>query len=161
MKTDEPKPQPSLPVAKRKTGRPSKFNRTLVRRVLRCLEKGMPLSLAASAGGVIPGTIGVYRRENPDFDEQCKAAISRGVEARLDVVVKAMESADENVRLRAATWLLSHVPGSAEHFSESRRIELSGELDGKIAVLVWPHAAPKEVKKHADDTATAIAQNAD
>jgi hypothetical protein len=127
-------------------GRKTKFNQSLIRRVLRCLERGMPLGLTASAAGVQPGTLGVYRRQHPDFEQNVQQAIAKGIQARLDVVIKAMKSSDENVRLRAATWWLSHAPAAAQHFSESRKIELSGEVDGRVAVLVWPHRAPADLK---------------
>ena len=124
-----------------KTGRPTKFKPELVRRILRSVGRGIPISHAARAAGISHQSLINYRRQNPRFEDAMATAISRGIEDRLRVVERATRSTDEAVRLRAATWWLSHSPHSAPFFSESSRVELSGELDGRVAVLVWPHKA--------------------
>jgi hypothetical protein len=114
-----------LPVDK--GGRKSKFTKQFVRRILRAVGKGVPTQVAASACGVAPSTLVAYRRRYPDFDQKIQAAIAKGIQARLDVVIRSMKSKDEGIKLRASTWWLEHVV--PEHFGRNR-VEVTG-ADGK------------------------------
>ncbi len=110
---------------KRGRGRPSKFTATTRRKILACVRQGLPLSHACSAAGITPNSLYAYRDASPPFDAALTKAGAKGIERRLNVVTRALRSKDENTRLRAATWLLTHCPGSAEIFSEASRVKLS------------------------------------
>jgi len=144
---------PTLPAKRRgRNGRPSKFTPELVRRVIRCVRGGMPLTLAANASGICYLSLTEYRKRYPQFDIAMNEAIAAGIKKRLDVVLKATRSQDEAVRLRAACWWLTHVPPAAQHFSESSRLEVTGNgLHNQIAVLLWPHQQANEEIPDATD----------
>jgi hypothetical protein len=131
--------QGSVEQIKNQGGRPSKFTKEFSEKFLSFVRDGMPLTHAASACGVCYRSLTTYRNEHPEFSEAITEALSHGIQVRLDIVKKCTESSDQNVALRAATWWLTHVPGSAEHFSESRKVEVTGELDGRVLTIVWPH----------------------
>lgn len=117
--------------AKKRGGRPSKFTPELRRRVLRLISKGIPHKHAALAAGCSYQSLLNYQQAYPDFAERCKNALADGIRRRVEAVEECCRSKDEAVRLRAATWWLTHVPGAAEHFSETRKTEFTG-LDGSI-----------------------------
>ena len=121
----------------KRIGRPSKFTAKTIRRVLRCVEKGMPLCHAASAADVSTQTLSVYRNAHPEFAAALSRAIAKGIEARLEVIEQATQSQDEAIRLRAACWYLEHV--HPESFARNR-IEVTGAdgqpLTGGVAVYL-------------------------
>jgi hypothetical protein len=87
-----------------KGGRPSKFKPELVKRILKCVERGMPLTLACEAAGIEFCTLQVYRKKHLNFAARIQTAIAKGVEKRLAKIVSASNSGD----WRAAAWLLEH-----------------------------------------------------
>jgi hypothetical protein len=127
----------------KRVGRPSKFSPAVVKVICNAVADGVPMIHAATIAGVSFEWVCQHRRRSPEFDRQIRESTSAGIQSRLAVVKRAMESADDSIALRAATWWLTHTPGSAEFFSESRRVELTGDGDlfsgAQIAVLVWPH----------------------
>ena len=130
-------PTPAL----KKHGRPSKFSRALVQRVLSCLEKGMPLSTTAHVCGISFQSLCTYRAKHQKFADAISAALARGIQSRLDVVVKATESADESIKLRAATWLLEHC--NPELFARNR-IEVTGADGSPLAAAVAIYLPQKD-----------------
>jgi hypothetical protein len=132
------------PARQNKLGAPVKFNDTIAKAVRDAVEDGIPLTHAARIAGISFQSLCEYRRIYPEFDEQVKSAVSRGIQSRLDIVKKAMQSKDENLALRAATWWLTHAPSAAEHFSESRRVELTGADGSPLAVGVGIYLPEKQ-----------------
>jgi len=126
-------------VVKNVGGRPTKWCPQVAQAIVSAVEDGCPVTHAARAAGICFQSLCEYRRLYPEFDQQLKEAISRGIQSRIGIVKKAMSSPDLNIALRAATWALTHCPESAPFFAESRRVEIDGELDGRLLVLVWPH----------------------
>ncbi len=128
---------------RKKIGRPSKFSPAVVRTLCQAVADGVPICHAAVLCGVSLEWVCRHRRSNSEFDRQIRESISGAIQSRLAVVRAAMESNDLNIALRSATWWLTHTPGAAEHFSESRRVELTGadglSLDGRAMILIWPH----------------------
>lgn len=122
---------------KLKGGRPSKFTPELVKRILKCVERGMPLSLACEAAGIEFCTLQVYRKKHPDFAAHIKAAIAKGVEKRLKKIEDASDAGD----WRAAAWLLEHC--QPEHFSRNR-IEVSGPDGSPLAAAVAIYLPAKD-----------------
>src|ERR1035441_9986136 len=102
----------------RRRGRVSKFTAPTMRRFLRCVARGMPVTLASSAAGVSHSSIAKWRTEYPRFDRVVVRAIARGVDARLKRIVEAT-STDWG----AAAWLLEHC--QPQHFGKTR-LEVSG-----------------------------------
>jgi Transposase len=126
---------PSAPAPpKRKT----KFTTKTINRVLKCVEQGMPLSLAAPAAGISYRTFCKWREQHPAFAEQVEEAQARGIEARLKVVELALKSPDESIRLRSATWYLEHV--NPEHFAKNR-VTVETAVVGAIEVTHKPAVA--------------------
>jgi hypothetical protein len=129
-----------VPAKRGRIGRPCKYNAALARKVCRMVEQGVPITHIVAAVGISFESLCDYRRKHPEFDRQIKEATSRGIAKRLDTIQRAMESQDERLAFQASVWYLTHVPGAAEHFSESRRIEVSGPdgspLVGAIAVYL-------------------------
>jgi len=125
---------PSSPARRR--GAPTKYSEEVAEAIVAAVSDGIPALHAAQIAGISFQTLCEYRRVHPEFDQQVKEAISRGIRARLEIVKKAMQSKDENVALRAACWWLSHCPGAAEHFSETRRLEISGDGLPPIQIVV-------------------------
>ena len=120
--------------------------------IIAAVEDGCPLCHAATSAGVSVQSISNWRESDPDFSEQIKQAVSRGIKARLDIVKRATQSKDEGVALRAATWWLTHVPGAAEHFSESRRIEVTGADGQPLAAAVMLYLPVKDDAKPTVET---------
>ncbi len=120
-----------------KLGRPTKFTPATVRRILRCVGKGMPLTHAANASGVSFHSLNTYRNTHPEFADQLAKAISKAVEMRLEVIEQALDSQDESIRLRSAQWYLEHV--HPEAFARNR-IEVTGAdgapLAGAVAIYL-------------------------
>jgi hypothetical protein len=131
---------PETPVRK-KPGRKTKFTRELVRRVLACLERGMPITTTANVCGIALQSLANYRQKHPKFADAISAAQARGIQARLDVVVKASESADESIKLRAACWLLEHC--NPELFARNR-IEVTGADGSPLSAAVAIYLPQKE-----------------
>jgi hypothetical protein len=130
-------PTPAL----KKHGRPTKFSRALVQRVLSCLERGLPLSTTAHVCGITFQTFSNYRAKHPKFADAISSALARGIQSRLNVVVQATESADEAIKLRAATWLLEHC--NPELFARNR-IEVTGADGAPLAAAVAIYLPQKE-----------------
>jgi hypothetical protein len=110
----------------KRTGRPSKYCVTVVRTITEAISDGVPITHAATIAGVSLEWVCQKRRQHPDFDRKIREAVSAAIQSRLAIVKRATESADESIALRAACWWLTHTPGAAEHFSESRRVQLTG-----------------------------------
>ncbi|MGB7749301.1 MAG: hypothetical protein WBN75_18665 [Verrucomicrobiia bacterium] len=140
IKPTAPPPPLAPPALRNKGGAPTKYCERVAQTIVAAVEDGCPITHAATIAGVSYSAVCGYRKQFPDFDERVKQAIALGIKSRLDVVKAAMKSKDENVSLRAATWWLTHVPGAAEHFSESRRLEISGPdgepLAGTVAIFL-------------------------
>ncbi len=117
----------ALPTVPRRAGRPTKFTPETVERILRCVERGMPLTLAASAAGVAFQSLCSYRNRHPRFDAAILEAIALGVEKRL----KKIEAASEQGDWRASAWLLEHC--QSEHFAKNR-VEITGANGSALAV---------------------------
>jgi hypothetical protein len=113
--------------------RPTKFTRRVVKRILKCLQRGMPLSLAANASGVSYATITKRRAESPKFAAALARAIARGADARL----KKIEAASASGDWRASAWMLERC--HPDHFGKSR-LEVTGAdgapLTGVVAVYL-------------------------
>jgi hypothetical protein len=121
----------------KRVGRPTKFTPATVSKILRSVARGMPLVHAASTGGITFQTLTAYRSDHPDFADALAEAVAKGIEARLKVVERAMDSPDEAIHLRAACWYLEHT--APEHFAKNR-IELTGAdgqpLTGAVTVYL-------------------------
>lgn len=118
----------TLPV-KRKMGRPTIWVPDMIERVLGAAARGLPMRHIAAACGFSTNSFLEYRKNHPEFEERLQKAISRGIDSRLRTVLECAESADEAIRLRAATWWLEHSPQCAPLFSRSR-VEVTG-ADGQ------------------------------
>lgn len=127
--------------ARRKNGRPTKFTRQTQARVLKCVEKGMPLVHAANAAGISFMSLNTYRQKHPKFADALAQSISKGVEKRLEVIERAIDSEDESIRLRAACWFLEHTQPT--HFARNR-IELTGADGQQLAAGVTLYLPQKE-----------------
>jgi hypothetical protein len=112
---------------KKKRGRPTKFTASTRRKILANIRRGLPLNHCCVAAGITFQSLCTYRDSDPAFADAIMRATSRGIESRLGIVSRAMRSKDESVRLRAATWWLTHAPAAAPHFSETRRVEMDGQ----------------------------------
>lgn len=117
----------------KKVGRPSKFTPETRKLILKLIRRGMPLTHAAHAVGMSFPTFQNHRHANPDFDSEIEEARARGIAARLRVIHDATHSADESVRLRAATWFLEHV--APEHFARNR-VEVTGKDGEPLAAAI-------------------------
>jgi hypothetical protein len=122
---------------KRRGGRPTKFTPELTRRILKCLGRGMPLTLAVEAAGIEFTTLQVYRRKYPNFAQRVKEAIAKGVERRL----KKIEAASNAGDWRAAAWLLEHC--QPEHFGRNR-VEVTGADGSPLAAAIAIYLPQKD-----------------
>lgn len=84
---------------RKKLGRPTTFNTSMRRRLLRCISLGMPLTHVVSACRVSWSGFCEYRNRNPRFAEAVERARSRAMEKHLKIVVAAAD-ARGHVRLR-------------------------------------------------------------
>jgi hypothetical protein len=137
-----------------KPGRPTKFNPKTVKRVLCCVEKGMPLSLASSAAGFSYTTLSDYRAKHPQFAEALKRSIAKGVEKRLKKIEDASDAGD----WRASAWLLEHC--QPEHFAKNR-IELTGANGGPLAAGIGIYLPKKDAGAEPTIEINAVKQIAD
>jgi hypothetical protein len=127
--TDEPKLTVPAKRHHRKGGRPTKFTPATVQRILDCVERGVPLTLAASAAGIAYQSLVTYRNAHKDFAAALELAIARGVEKRLAIIVKAADAGD----VSSARWWLEHV--LPQYFSRTRvELEAIGTLEHSFAV---------------------------
>ncbi len=127
----------TLPPAPNSGGRPSKFTRETVERVLLCLEKGLPMNLAANAAGISTQTLYNYRDQHAEFDKAVEEAIARGVEKRLDKILEASEKGD----WRASAWLLEHT--KPDSFAKNR-VEVTGAGGAPLVGAVTIYLPQKE-----------------
>ena len=138
----------------------------MVALVCRLVADGLPFGFSASVAGISPSGLCAWRNADAAFEAAIQKAVALGIEKRLAVVKDCLQSQDEGVRLRSATWWLCHTPEAARYFSESSRLELSG-LDGplaQVAVLVWPHQQKllnEKALETADHRLTKAASGAD
>jgi transposase-like protein len=163
-------PDPQVAAPARKHGPSSlKFTPEARAKVVELVARGVPISHCAPAVGVCFQSLMNWRHRDPTFDAEIARAVAKAMDRRLLVIENALESADVNVRLRAATWHLEHV--HAGHFSKSR-LEITGAdggpLDARVAVLIWPHMQAANPKPHeltdandADDHPAETAPDAD
>ena len=124
-----------------KTGRPTKFGPKLARRILRSVAMGVPATHVARAAGLSYQSLLNYQKLHPQFADAMAAAVSRGVEKRLEVVERATRSKDEAIRLRAACWFLEHTQPA--HFARNR-IELTGADGSPLAAAVAIYLPKKD-----------------
>jgi transposase-like protein len=148
-------PPVQLPAKRRKIGAPTECTAQLAAEIIEAVQLGTPITHCAQAARVSFETLCAWRRRDSDFDAAIRTAIATGIQERLKVVRDCMASEDESVRLRAATWWLSHSPESARYFSESSKLELDGELDTRVLALVWPHRIQDENSISDDSVADA------
>jgi len=122
---------------RRSPGRPTKFTPPVVKRILRCLQRGMPMTLTADAVGVSYQALSDYRKRNARFAAALARAIARGADARLRKIEAASAAGD----WRAAAWLLEHC--QPEHFAKNR-IEVSGPDGAPLAGVVAVYLPQKD-----------------
>lgn len=104
-------------------GRPSKLTPQTRRRILRCIRRGMPFSLAASAAGVALSSLHKWRGQH-SFGDAVQKAIGQGADARLKKIEDASDAGD----WRASAWLLEHC--QPEFFAKTRiQVEAVGQLE--------------------------------
>jgi len=158
-----------IPPARKHGPSSLKFTQELRAKFVELVARGVPISHAVNAVGVSYQTVQNHRHGDPGFEAEIARAVAKAMDRRLLVIENALESADVNVRLRAATWHLEHV--HAGHFSKSR-LEITGAdggpLDARVAVLIWPHMQAANPKPHeltdandADDHPAETAPDAD
>jgi hypothetical protein len=87
-------------------GRPTLFTPFIVRRILRCARRGMPLSAACAVVGVSYSTLCSWRAKDKFFNDALATAIAKGIDASLKVVEESLRSREPAIRLRAACWFL-------------------------------------------------------
>jgi hypothetical protein len=122
-----------VPVRRNKGGRKTKFTPTTVKRVLKCIEKGMPLCHAATGAGISYQSMLNYKGRHPDFAARLEQSISKGLDKTLEVIDNALDSQDESIRLRAACWRAEHI--FPQWFSRSRvEIEAVGQFDHAFVI---------------------------
>ena len=117
-------------------GRPTKLTPETRRRILRCIRRGMPLNLAASAAGVALSSLHKWRAQK-SFGDAVANAIACGVDSRL----KKIEDASDTGDWRASAWLLEHC--TPEHFAKSR-LELTGMNGSPLAAAVALYLPQKD-----------------
>src|ERR1017187_10426099 len=124
---------------RKKIGRPTVRTQRRARIICNALARGLPACHACACAGISFMTFTTWKIHSEKFWQRIEAAIAKGIDRRLKKIEKASNAGDWH----ASAWLLSHCPGAAEHFSESRRVELTSDGDllgsAQIAVLVWPH----------------------
>lgn len=118
-------------------GRPTKLTPETRRRILRCIRRGLPLNLSASAAGVALSSLHKWRGQQ-SFGDAVQKAIAQGADARL----KKIEDASVT-DWRAAAWLLEHC--NPEHFAKSR-LEISGPNGSPLAVGVGIYLPQKQTE---------------
>jgi hypothetical protein len=128
-------PNPMRPERQR-GGRPSKLTAQVLRKILRGIGRGMPMTHAVTACGLTYQSFLNYRRSHPKVDEILKRAVSRGINQRLAVIEECMKSGDLAIRLRSSIWWLEHAPGAAEHYSKTR-LEVTGSDGLPMSVSIY------------------------
>ena len=92
---------------KRKGGRPRKLlDETVRRRVYTVLQLGGSRADAALAAGVNHTTLNDEARRDPNFSEELKKAEMAGKIVAMKTVYGIMQSKDEHVAFKAASWFL-------------------------------------------------------
>jgi len=112
------------------------------RNVLRSVARGLPLTLAAPANGITYATLCAYRNQRKDFADALAQAIAKGVEKNLKVIENALESQDENIRLRSAMWFVVHT--QPLHFARNR-VEITGANGSPLAAAIAIYLPQKDV----------------
>jgi hypothetical protein len=115
---------------------PTKYTRPTVKRILRHIALGLPLTLVCQAVGINFETFSNWRRQRPRFAEAVLRARAKGADARLRKIERA--SAGD---WRAAAWLLEHT--LPEHFAKSR-LEVTGSDGGPLVAGVQLYLPKKD-----------------
>jgi hypothetical protein len=114
-------------------GRPTVRTPEVARILCDAIALGVPFRHACNVAKISFQTFCDWRRDDLDFKEQVEGALAEGVQRRLRVIEKAMESTDEAIRLRSACWYLEHVFPS--DFSRSRvEVEAIGQFDHTFVI---------------------------
>jgi hypothetical protein len=115
-------------MARRRTGRPTKFCAEIVTKLCEHISEGVPFDYCAALCGLSPATFHAWRQKYPRFDEAVREAIGRGVAARLKTISEASIT-----DWRAASWLLEHC--QPEHFAKTRiQVEAVGQFDHAFVI---------------------------
>jgi hypothetical protein len=123
-------PRPAPPARrKNKSGRPTKFTPDTRARILRSVEKGLPLTHAAAGASITLQSLITYRQQCPKFAVALAEAESRGVVRRLEKIEAASDAGD----WRASAWMLEHC--QPEHFAKTRiQVEAIGQFDHAFVI---------------------------
>ena len=111
----------------KRVGRPSKFTPATVSKILRSVARNDPRH-AASTGGISFQTLTAYRSQRPAFADALAQAVAKGIEARLKVVERAMDSPGQKqsvCELPAGIWR-THSPGAFH--KKQNRVDRRGQL---------------------------------
>jgi hypothetical protein len=114
-------------------GRPTVRTPERAKIICDCVALGVPFRHACDVAKISYQTFCDWRKEDDQFREQVESSIAEGVKRRLKVIEDALESGDESIRLRGATWWLEHV--LPEHFSKTRvEVEAVGQFDHSFVI---------------------------
>jgi hypothetical protein len=133
--SEGPEPKP-----KNVVGRPSKRTPSKAQALCQALSIGMPQYAACLKAGISVSTFSQWRKTDPLFAEQTERAEIEGMHKYLEVIRDCLSSEDEAIRLRTATWALEH---RWPQFFARTRLEITGAVEDKVVVLLWPHQQKK------------------
>ena len=114
--------------AKRRRGRPRKWTRARISRILRCIQRGTPFVHSCAAVGVSMASFCARRNRYPEFERAVQGAVAKGITARLAKIERASAS-----DWRAAAWLLEHC--APEFFAKTRvQLEAVGQIEHSFVI---------------------------
>jgi transposase-like protein len=112
------------------------------RAVVMNLRRGCSIRVAAEAAGVHPNTVGNWRRQDQNYDAECRAAISQYGVDRIGDLTRASERGD----VRATKLALERHQSTKDDFAPDRGregIEIILNIDrrdtGEPTRLHWPN----------------------
>ena len=110
--------------AKRRLGRPTKFNADTVAKICDSIAEGLPFHYAAALAGISHETFSAWQRRYPHFRQAIQEAVAHGAEERLKIIRTAAKGGD----WRACAWWLEHV--LPEHYAKTRiQLEHVGQME--------------------------------
>ena len=106
--------------------------------VLRLLRKGNAYAPAAASAGISRMTLLRWRKEDPDFDEQCHAAEAQGIQKVEDAMLKKAITEEDPNSFQAAKFILERRKPTRDDYAPQNPNVPIGQFNLNVLAQVAP-----------------------